>query len=265
MSEAKPFASLSSGLLARKGAAKPAMRRPNFNMEPDNFSSNFSEEGQDDLGWNDMGYDVNPDISQEAPVEKPLFNPLAKAIETPKPEVKQQQERIAAQLQASNSFDDPAENESDRYDASDKEPIALHPNTYISRGEPQSEAQLKTDSDAKPVSPLLVKKAQGEASQPTVLRDNSSETSAAALLVKSPAKLLAKSPVKAKRTAAKAGTAKSKAAFTLRLDRERHLKLRLACAINNISAQKFVTEALDKKLSEMEQINMLSDQIGGDA
>ena len=30
MSEAKPFASLSSGLLARKGTAKPAMRPQGF-------------------------------------------------------------------------------------------------------------------------------------------------------------------------------------------------------------------------------------------
>ena len=41
-SEPKPFASLSPGLLARKGAAKPAMR-------PQVFSS---MNVQDDLGWN---------------------------------------------------------------------------------------------------------------------------------------------------------------------------------------------------------------------
>ncbi|WP_376741933.1 hypothetical protein [Sphingomicrobium flavum] len=48
MSEHKAFASLSSGLLARKGDARPAMRR-----------QNFGEMGQDldDLGWNDMGED----------------------------------------------------------------------------------------------------------------------------------------------------------------------------------------------------------------
>ena len=46
MTEARPFASLSSGLLARKGAAKPAMRPQAFG----NIGASL-----DDLGWNDMG------------------------------------------------------------------------------------------------------------------------------------------------------------------------------------------------------------------
>ena len=45
MAEPKLFASLSSSLLARKGAAKPAMR-------PQGFGQGVSME---DLGWNDMG------------------------------------------------------------------------------------------------------------------------------------------------------------------------------------------------------------------
>ena len=56
MAEAKPFASLSSGLLARKGDARPAMRRQ---MNNGNVETNAMT--QDDLGWNDMGYDVDPD------------------------------------------------------------------------------------------------------------------------------------------------------------------------------------------------------------
>ena len=47
MSEPKAFASLSSGLLARKGAARPAMR-------PQGFGQLGS--GLDDVGWNDMGF-----------------------------------------------------------------------------------------------------------------------------------------------------------------------------------------------------------------
>jgi hypothetical protein len=42
-----------------------------------------------------------------------------------------------------------------------------------------------------------------------------------------------------------------KAAFTLRLDGNRHLRLRLACAVENRSAQQFVTEALDLFLETM--------------
>jgi len=47
-SEPKPFASLSSGLLARKGAARPAMR-------PQGFGQGAA--GLEDLGWNDMGFE----------------------------------------------------------------------------------------------------------------------------------------------------------------------------------------------------------------
>lgn len=51
---------------------------------------------------------------------------------------------------------------------------------------------------------------------------------------------------------------KAKAAFTLRLDAERHLKLRLACAVSNRSAQMLVTEALDKLLNDMPEIGQLA-------
>ena len=47
-SEPKAFASLSSGLLARKGAARPAMR-------PQGFGQGGSS--LEDLGWNDMGFE----------------------------------------------------------------------------------------------------------------------------------------------------------------------------------------------------------------
>ena len=45
MGEPKAFASLSSGLLARKGAARPAMRPQGFGQ---------SGASLEDLGWNDM-------------------------------------------------------------------------------------------------------------------------------------------------------------------------------------------------------------------
>ena len=58
MSEHKAFASLSSGLLARKGDARPAMRRQSFGE---------MGQGLDDLGWNDMG--------EEAPAESTTPQP----------------------------------------------------------------------------------------------------------------------------------------------------------------------------------------------
>ncbi len=52
-----------------------------------------------------------------------------------------------------------------------------------------------------------------------------------------------------------------RAAFTLRLDGERHLKLKLACAVRDISAQAFVTEALDALLAEMPELDALAAQV----
>ncbi|MCZ8172495.1 MAG: hypothetical protein ACK442_09125 [Novosphingobium sp.] len=52
-----------------------------------------------------------------------------------------------------------------------------------------------------------------------------------------------------------------RAAFTLRVDSERHLKLRLACAIRNRSAQQLVTEALDRLLDELPDVADLAAQV----
>jgi hypothetical protein len=53
----------------------------------------------------------------------------------------------------------------------------------------------------------------------------------------------------------------SRAAFTLRLDPDRHLKLRLACTVKGRSAQQLVTEALDALLERMPDIDSLAAQV----
>ncbi|SOB87202.1 hypothetical protein SAMN06297144_2326 [Sphingomonas guangdongensis] len=58
----KPSASLSSGLLARKGQARPAMRPQGFHTTSMNL---------EDLGWNDMGEEAGPVV------------PLAPIVDTP--------------------------------------------------------------------------------------------------------------------------------------------------------------------------------------
>lgn len=55
-----------------------------------------------------------------------------------------------------------------------------------------------------------------------------------------------------------------RAAFTLRLDQDRHLKLRLACTVRGRSAQQLVTEALDALLSDMPDIDLLAAQVKRD-
>ena len=51
---------------------------------------------------------------------------------------------------------------------------------------------------------------------------------------------------------------KGKAAFTLRLDPDRHLKLRLACAVDGRSAQQIVTDALDHLLGRMPELDSMA-------
>lgn len=63
---------------------------------------------------------------------------------------------------------------------------------------------------------------------------------------------------KARRSALEEGR---RAAFTLRVDAQRHLKLRLACTIRNRSAQQIVTEALDLLLADMPELEALASQV----
>ena len=55
-----------------------------------------------------------------------------------------------------------------------------------------------------------------------------------------------------------------RAAFTLRLDDERHLKLKLASTLKGASAQHLVTRALDQYLAEMPEVEKLAAQIKRD-
>jgi hypothetical protein len=70
--------------------------------------------------------------------------------------------------------------------------------------------------------------------------------------------LPAERPTKVRRSAVSDGR---RAAFTLRLDARRHLKLRLASTVKNRSAQQLVTQALDKYLAEIPEIEALAAQV----
>jgi hypothetical protein len=64
-------------------------------------------------------------------------------------------------------------------------------------------------------------------------------------------------PVEPRKARAAAGS-KGKAAFTLRLDPDRHLKLRLACAVHHRSAQAIVAHALDLFLETQPEVAALA-------
>lgn len=212
MSEPKPQASLSSKLLARKGGAKPAMRRQGLTHFPDNASDHDSDV-HEDLGWNDMGYDVDPD-HEAHPVEHIHHNPLAGAIPNPGSVVRHQQEEIAAKLGQQSAV------ERDAPKAQDKAATAPVP-LSISRE----------------VQPLADSSAVVEASRKT------------------------KRGAKKSRPATKSRTRRATTAFTLRMDPDRHLKLRLATAVKNISAQQLVTKAVDEYLRSIPELDGLAERI----
>lgn len=199
MGEPKPIASLSGILLARKGLARPAMRRPS--MLGTNGNAAMS---QDDLGWNDMGYDVDPDPTTPMDYDHGFHgaNPLAAAV----PEVKQQQDRIAEAMEAEPGVTVGF----DSFDA--EEPSVSDALTIVT---------MTPEPETRPIS------RRGSTDAPR------------------------------SRARSKPGL-KDKAAFTLRLDADRHLKLRLACAVRHRSAQQLVTDALDAFLESMPEIGQLA-------
>ena len=70
---------------------------------------------------------------------------------------------------------------------------------------------------------------------------------------------VAAAPARARSPRAAPGS-KAKAAFTLRLDADRHLKLRLACAVTGRSAQQLVTDALDQLLAAMPELDTMAER-----
>ncbi|HYU96425.1 MAG TPA: hypothetical protein VE989_09695 [Sphingomicrobium sp.] len=196
--EPKPFASLSSGLLARKGAAKPAMKPQGFGQ--------MGGGHLEDLGWNDMGFeppkpaetpprDADHDAFGEEIDDQPRVHPTGLTpVHSP---VHSQHAELADRLGVEDSdeeFDDTAE----PYDEGEPAPVTILPT-------------------ATPV------------------------------------------PHRAPRPRSAPGS-KAKAAFTLRLDPERHLKLRLACAVNGRSAQQLVTDALDQLLVDMPELEGMAEK-----
>ena len=216
MGEPKAFASLSSGLLARKGAARPAMR-------PQGFGGPATGAGLDDLGWNDMGFeppkaaltplrDEDHDAFGEELPDQPLRNPISALSPIASP-VHDQQAEIASRFA---SHDEDGEDET---------------------GEYIDETAELYDPDAEDAEPL------GEPAAVVVI----------------PQRAAAPAPARQRKPRSAPGS-KGKAAFTLRLDPSRHLKLRLACAVDGRSAQQLVTDALDQLLESMPELESMAEK-----
>lgn len=179
MNEARPYASLTGSLLARKGGAKPAMR-------PRPFSS---EQMLDDLGWDDMG------DTFEGPAE---HVPSSIAALTPAP----------------------------RSTAAKEEPPLVHTQQRALAEHFAPDELAKPELVPVPVAVVTMLQA----------------------------------PVRKARVP-RAIVSGKKAAFTLRLDADRHLRLRLANALTGQSSQHLVTAALDAFLETLPDVGTLARQL----
>ncbi len=226
MGEPKAFASLSSGLLARKGAARPAMR-------PQGFGQVGS--GVEDLGWNDMGFeppkpaiapvlDEDHDAFGEEIAEQPLRNPIAALTPIPSP-VHDQQAEIAERFA---THDEDGEDEDGEY----------------------------VDETAELYDPEAEEAETVEAAEPEVEHE---PAPVAVIPVGAAAPDPAAAAARPRRPRAAPGS-KGKAAFTQRRDPSRHLKLRLACAVGGRSAQQLVTAALDQLLESIPELDSMAER-----
>ena len=189
------YASLSSGLLARKGTARPAMRPQGYHT------------GLEDLGWNDMG-NVPPPAVEELEVDLPAHVPSSISALTPSPRLSRNGEAVE---------------------------------------EPEVVAQQRAIAENFPAEPDAADELEPEF-EPAPIEEQIARPRARVVpLPKRPA-------AKAKQDGGR------KAAFTLRLDTDRHLRLRLATAVTGQSAQQIVTGALDALLASIPEVEALAER-----
>jgi len=200
-------------------------------MKPQGFGQ-MGGGNLEDLGWNDMGFeppkptdaprDEDHDAFGEDVVEHPRVHPTGLTpVHSP---VHTQQAEIADRLSERDEGDEEVDETAEVYEP-----------------EPES-ALFEAEGEDEPESEFVP--------QPKLVRP---VKAAVAAVTPNPA------PRRAPKIRSAAG-AKGKAAFTLRLDPSRHLKLRLACAVNGRSAQQIVTDALDGLLQNMPELDAMAEK-----
>ena len=187
--------------------------------------------GLEDLGWNDMGFEPpKPANSAEPDAEHDGFGEVIQAhphnlaglspVDSP---VHDQQAEIAGRLSSytpDDSGDDEIDETAELYD----------PDAEELNG---AEAPAQKPKPAVPVAKVEIAPAAKAEPAPVARRQRKPRSVAGA---------------------------KGKAAFTLRLDPERHLRLRLACAISSRSAQMLVTQSLDDLLASVPELEAMAEK-----
>ena len=196
MPDIRPAASLTSSLLARRGDARPAMRRQPI------AHLHLPTAPHDDLGWNDIGdaHDYQPTVTSLS-----AMTPMG-----------------------GMSYDD-------HDDIAEEQPEA--------QAAPQQTTVSPLTQHLEQISQRLTQAPPRETGFKPLVERTSTPTRA-------PRAELA---------------ANRKAAFTLRIDAERHLRLRLLSALVNRSSQQLLIEALDAMLASHDKVENLAGQVGEQA
>lgn len=217
MVQENAFGSLSGSLLARKGGAKPAMRPQAFR-----FDEGDSTAADDDCGWNDMGSEMLtpeqratllPSDDGEGAQPAKAVRAVPAEIESngaPVPPIVVAQRDLVGKIDGDDAVSDVAVSDVN--------------------------VNLDTDTDTD-----VEADAEQSAFLARLARESEPED---ALSIPEPPRREAPPVQRA------APGSKAKSAFTLRLDKAQHLRLRLATAFAHKSAQKLVVEALDEYLAK---------------
>lgn len=248
------FASLGPTLLARKGGAKPAMRPQLGPVISDPAEvAKLAEEQLEDLGWNDMGDDDADVETDHGPdnVVVPIGRDTPCDAETvnTSPIVRRQQRRLEERVLADAVMTGPEE-----CPTQDEDHSAADYCEAADETEYDCEEDAAYDDDAGCDDEAFA----AESADQIAAHDRPDIAATRQPLVLTPVRLKGAMATRPAATpAADKGTADKtrRAAFTLRLDRERHLKLRLAATIKGVSAQVLVTEALDSLLAEFDELD----------
>jgi len=230
------FASLGPTLLARKGGAKPAMRPQIAPLVVDEAEAGpLPEDKLEDLGWNDMGDESGAQI---VPISAAVAGPEPVAAHNPI--VRRQQRRLEERVLADAVMTGPD-------NAAEEAPEDAFHEGFDEAGESDSFDYAAFEAEA-----------EAEAEHEY---DEAGDYVAQDFVPEAP--LPAPAPVPAPRAPARAPARASerRAAFTLRLDPERHLKLRLAATMQGVSAQVLLTEALDAMLSEFDDLDVIANHL----
>jgi hypothetical protein len=227
------FASLGPSLLARKGGAKPAMRPQVAPLVTD--QSAVPEDQLEDLGWNDMGHEADlPGSAQIVPINADVAADAF--VAGAGPIVRRQQRRLEERVLADAAMTGAHEYDEDEDEDEDADFDAA--SLYDTQDYADEDEDQDADDDGAIYSPL-----------------------APHMPVAAPAPMTATAPRPAMRPRVPAAQAGRRAAFTLRLDADRHLKLRLAATMQGVSAQALVTEALDRLLAEHDELEVIANHL----